>query len=50
MMFKQGLAKEFKNLVKKYGKSSILTKTIGYAEFFDFEDSHVFYTIYFFQL
>ncbi len=38
MMFKQGLAKEFKNLVKKYGKSSILTKTIGYAEFFDFED------------
>ena len=38
MMFSKGLEEEFKNLVKKYGKSSILTKTIGYAEFFDSED------------
>jgi len=38
MMFEKGLEKEFKKLAKKYGKSSILAKTIGYAEFFDSED------------
>lgn len=32
-MFKQGLEKEVKTLVKKYGWTTVLKNTIGYAEF-----------------
>lgn len=38
LMMKEGLFEEWKTNREKYGKSDILYNTIGYKEFFDFED------------
>lgn len=38
LMLKEGLLAEFEQLKKTYGKNDILYNTIGYKEFFDFDD------------
>lgn len=39
LMIKNGLFEEYENNKKKYGKIDVLYNTIGYKEFFDFEEN-----------
>lgn len=39
LMIKNGLFEEYKRNKEKYGKTNILYNTIGYKEFFDFEEN-----------